>query len=87
MRRRAGEPDERNPDRKVRLHVGHIQDKSHGGTDAPPNLRALCSSCNQGAKNLVGEPPRYVWLLAQVKRASVADQRAVFEWLRKRLGE
>jgi len=39
--------------RKARLHVGHVVDRSHGGKDDLSNLRALCSDCNQGAKNLV----------------------------------
>jgi hypothetical protein len=34
--------------RKVRLHIGHIKDKSLGGKDELSNLRALCSTCNQG---------------------------------------
>ncbi len=36
--------------RKVRLHLGHIKDKNLGGKDELSNLRALCSTCNQGAK-------------------------------------
>ena len=41
--------------RKVRLHIGHIKDKSLGGKDELSNLRALCSTCNQGAKNITAE--------------------------------
>ena len=63
----AGEPDELNPGRKIRLHIGHIQDRSHGGNDEADNLRALCSNCNQGAKNIAEEPPSWTWLLAQIK--------------------
>lgn len=70
--------------RKVRLHVGHILDKSLGGSDEPHNLRALCSSCNQGAKNVTAEKPSRIWLLGQVRRANVDDQRAVLEWLTKK---
>ncbi len=83
----AGEPDELNPGRKIRLHIGHIQDRSHGGTDSPDNLRALCSNCNQGAKNITVEPPSWTWLLAQIKRAKVDDQRRVFEWLEGKFNE
>jgi 5-methylcytosine-specific restriction endonuclease McrA len=36
--------------RKVRLHIGHIKDKNLGGKDELSNLRTLCSTCNQGAK-------------------------------------
>ena len=81
----AGEPDEQG--RPTRLHVGHIIDKSHGGTNDPSNLRALCSACNQGAKNLVQEPPSRVWLLGQVRRAKVDDQQAVLAWLKTRFDE
>ena len=80
----AGEPDSRNPSRKIKLHIGHIIDKSHGGTDNLLNLRALCSVCNQGAKNLVQEPPRWTWLLSQLRRASLSDQRKALEWLTRK---
>jgi len=70
--------------RKVRLHVGHIVDKSQGGKDELANLRALCSTCNQGAKNITSEKPKWVWLLAQIRRAGVAEQKAAYEWLQKK---
>jgi hypothetical protein len=73
--------------RKVRLHIGHIVDKSLGGEDALSNLRTLCSTCNQGAKNITGEKPTGIWLLSQVRRAAQNEQRALFEWLRKKFGE
>lgn len=83
----AGDPDEHDPRRTVRLHVGHIVDKSHGGSDEPSNLRAMCSCCNEGAKNLTAEPPGHAWLLAQVRRASLDDQRKILDWLKRRFNE
>lgn len=68
--------------RKVRLHAGHIVDKSHGGKDELSNLRTLCSTCNQGAKNITTEKPSTIWLLTQIRRAGQDEQRAVFDWLR-----
>jgi hypothetical protein len=73
--------------RKVRLHLGHIKDKSLGGKDELSNLRALCSTCNQGAKNITGEKPTAIWLLSQVRRAGQDEQRAAFNWLQKKFGQ
>ena len=80
----AGDPDESNPGRTIRLHIGHIKHRSQGGKDELGNLRALCSTCNQGAKNIVQAPADQVWLLAQIRRASNEDQRAVLMWLKKK---
>lgn len=73
--------------RKVRLHIGHIKDKSLGGKDELSNLRALCSTCNQGAKNVTAEKPSGIWLLSQIRRAGQNEQRIVFDWLRKKFQE
>jgi hypothetical protein len=81
----AGEVDP-STGRKVRLHLGHILDKSLGGKDEASNLRTLCSTCNQGAKNVTTEKPSAIWLLSQVRRANLDDQRAVQEWLNKKFG-
>ncbi|MEO8724841.1 MAG: HNH endonuclease [Acidobacteriaceae bacterium] len=70
--------------RKVRLHIGHIIDKSLGGKDELSNLRALCSTCNQGAKNVTNEKPTTIWLLSQIRRAGHDEQLAVLNWLRKK---
>jgi 5-methylcytosine-specific restriction endonuclease McrA len=72
--------------RKVRLHIGHIVDKSLGGKDEASNLRTLCSTCNQGAKNVTTEKPTRIWLLSQIRRANHDDQLAALNWLRKKFG-
>lgn len=72
--------------RKVRLHIGHIKDKSLGGEDVLSNLRTLCSTCNQGAKNITTEKPTGLWLLSQIRRAGLDEQRAVHDWLVKKFG-
>ena len=70
--------------RMVRLHIGHIKDKSLGGRDELMNLRSLCSTCNQGAKNITTEKPTGLWLISQVRRAGQDEQLAVLNWLRKK---
>lgn len=81
----AGEPHPANGGRKARLHIGHIIDKSKGGTDDRSNLRALCSVCNEGAQNLTLETPSWITLLSQIRRAKLDDQRQAYEWLKRKL--
>ena len=77
----AGEPHPYDNNRKTRLHLGHIIDKSMGGTDEPNNLRAICSVCNEGASNLTLNRPDTIKLIAQVRRAPAKDQIDVLKWL------
>ena len=77
----AGDPDPFTPGRAVRLTMGHILDKSKGGDDSPGNLQAVCTNCNEGLQNASLPKPDRVWLLAQVRRATIEDQKAVLEWL------
>jgi len=83
----AGEPHPYDPSRTTRLHIGHVIDKSMGGTDDPANLRALCSVCNEGAANLTLDRPSFDKLLIQVRRATGADQLKVLEWLIRKFPE
>ena len=80
----AGEPHPHDPTRKTRLHIGHIVDKSMGGTDDTANLKAICSVCNEGAANLTLDRPSHEKLLIQIRRATGADQLKAMEWLMKK---
>jgi HNH endonuclease len=77
----AGEDHPYDPGRKTRLHIGHVIDKSMGGSDAASNLRAICSICNEGAANLTLDRPSAQKLLIQVRRATNSDQLQVMDWL------
>ena len=77
----AGETHPYDPTRKTRLHIGHITDKSKGGTDEHSNLRAICSVCNEGAQNATLIRPDLKQLLVQVRRATFEDQIFVMKWL------
>lgn len=80
----AGETHPYDTTRKTRLHLGHIIDKSMGGTDDPSNLRAICSVCNEGASNATLTRPDLQKLLIQVRRATSQDQLEVLQWLIKK---
>lgn len=77
----AGEAHPYDSGRKTRLHIGHIIDKSMGGTDESSNLRAICSVCNEGASNLTLNRPEAIKLIAQVRRAPSKDQIDILKWL------
>jgi hypothetical protein len=77
----AGEPHPEDPTRRTRLHLGHIIDKSLGGTDDASNLRAVCSVCNEGASNITLQRPSAHKLLVQIRRAPGNDQLEVLKWL------
>lgn len=77
----AGEPHPYAPEKKTRLQIGHIIDKSAGGSDEPSNLRALCSVCNEGASNTTLQRPELLKMLTQVRRGTATDQVEILKWL------
>jgi hypothetical protein len=77
----AGDPDPLHPGRRIRLQIGHIIDKTMGGTDDPSNLRALCSNCNEGASNATLMRPDLKKLIIEVRRATIGDQLEILKWL------
>ena len=77
----AGEFHPYDPTRKARLHIGHIIDKSKGGSDELSNLRAICSVCNEGAQNATLIRPDLKQLLVQLRRAAAIDQLEALKWL------
>ena len=80
----AGEQHPYDPTRKTRLHLGHVIDKSMGGSDDPQNLKAICSVCNEGASNATLTRPDLQKLLIQVRRSTSQDQLEVLRWLMKK---
>jgi 5-methylcytosine-specific restriction endonuclease McrA len=83
----AGEPHLYDSTRKTRLHIGHVIDKSLGGSDEANNLKAICSVCNEGAANITLQRPDLNKLLVQVRRATAADQRELLKWLKLKFKE
>jgi hypothetical protein len=83
----ASDPDPLHPGQKIRLTMGHIIDKSKGGTDRPENLRAVCTNCNEGLQNIAPPKPGRIELLKQVRRATIEDQLHLLDWLAKKYGK
>lgn len=77
----AGEPHPYDSRRKTRLHIGHVIDRSKGGSDEVTNLRAICSICNEGAANITPIRPDLKQLLIHTRRATSIDQLEVLKWL------
>ncbi len=83
----AGDPDPFDSTRTVRLTMGHIIDKSKGGSDTPNNLRAICTNCNEGLQNIAPPKPDRLHLLTQVRRATIDDQLYLLAWLERKFGK
>jgi hypothetical protein len=83
----AADPDPFHPGLKVRLTMGHIIDKSKGGTETAENLRAVCTNCNEGLQNISPPKPDRLELLKQVRRATIEDQLHLQDWLEQKYGK
>jgi 5-methylcytosine-specific restriction endonuclease McrA len=78
----AGDPDPYNPNRKITLHVDHI---NPDGPTVDDNLRTLCHNCNEGRSNIVIPPtPNTLTVLRTIRRLGRAAQRRVYEELRRK---
>lgn len=82
----AGDQDPFHSSRTIRLTMGHIIDKSKGGSDTSSNLKAICTNCNEGLQNASLPKPDTVQLLAQIRRGTIESQLAVLDWLMKKYG-
>jgi len=78
----AGEPDQYNSNRKITLHVDHIDPD---GPTTDDNLRVLCHNCNEGRSNLVTPlAPSTLTVIRNIRRLSRDDQRKVYLELKKK---
>lgn len=72
----------------ARFYVDLNADMSISSNDAgSSNIRMLCSTCYEGAKQIAMVKPPVIWLLSQVRRAGHGEQRAVLDWLLKKFKE
>lgn len=79
----AGDPDPYNPNRKITLHIDHI---NPDGPTTDDNLRVLCHNCNEGRSNLAIPPtPNTLTVLRTIRKLSRDEQRRIFDDLKARL--
>lgn len=79
----AGDPDEDDPEYKLRLHIAPLRDANGGGEDGPSNLRVLCSSCHEGVSGTpLDRGPNL--LLDQLQSAGGTAQLEALAWLVKK---
>jgi hypothetical protein len=74
---RSGDGWTTHPSRKVALSV-----KPRAG-DASCHW-TICDECQEGLQNTTLPKPDQVWLLSQIRRATIDDQRVVLDWLLKK---
>ncbi len=78
----AGAPDPYNPNRKITLHVDHINPDGPTNDD---NLRTLCHNCNEGRSNLVIPPAsNTLSVIRNIRRLARDEQRRIYEELKKK---
>lgn len=73
--------------RRARVHVRHIVERRAGGKDELSNLLASCSICLDGRRQMETVATSENWLLSQVRRAGIDEQRAVLNWLQTKFKE
>jgi len=72
---------------EAKFHIGLAIEKNYGNKGELPNLRTLCSTCDEGSKGITTAKPNGIWLLSQVRRAGQDEQLAVLKWLREKFEE
>lgn len=80
----AGDLDEYDPTRRMRLHIDHTTDMSQGGTDEPCNLRVLCSVCHEGVSSRPLDRSSSLEVLALLHSATGSAQLEALAWLVKK---
>jgi hypothetical protein len=74
-----------NPGKAVRLTIGYITERPKGSRDVLGNLRTECADCKEGLRTIpLPKLPPVIELFKQIRRATLDDQRAVFEWLKEK---
>lgn len=72
---------------RAKFFVALSAEKNTAGKGEPSNIQTLCSTCEEGVRDLRPVKPPAIWLLSQIRRAGQEEQRAVLDWLLKKFKE
>jgi len=78
----VGDSDPSNLNRKITLHVDHI---NPDGPTTDDNLRTLCHNCNEGRSNLaIPHTSNSLSVIRNIRRLPRDEQRRIYEELKKK---
>jgi 5-methylcytosine-specific restriction endonuclease McrA len=78
----VGDSDPYNLNRKITLHVDHI---NPDGPTTDDNLRTLCHNCNEGRSNLaIPHTSNSLSVIRNIRRLPRDEQRRIYEELKKK---
>ena len=69
---------------RVQFKIGPVESEIFDTRDELSTLRTLCSTCEDGTKDVRIAKPTGNWLLSQTGRAGQDEQLAVLKWLREK---
>lgn len=82
----AGDVDPYNPGRRIKLQIDHILPSAQGGTINLDNLRALCSTCNEGQQNVQAASETAKNILARIRKLPRKEQIEILKHLQHSFG-
>jgi hypothetical protein len=81
---RSGEPSLDDPDKAVRLTVGHVLSDDYGGSADIRNLRSECSDCNEPVRSEGRKPESPEEVETAVRKLAKADRVQLAKWIEAR---
>lgn len=81
---RSGEPTLDDPDRTVRLTVGHVLSDHYGGSADIRNLRSECSDCNEPIRSEGAKPESAEEIETAIRKLKTRERVRLVQWIEAR---
>lgn len=81
---RSGEPTLDDPDRTVRLTVGHVLSDDYGGSADIRNLRSECSDCNEPMRSEGRKPESREEIETAIRKLRTGQRVRLAQWIEAR---